>query len=160
MKGTVLVVDEDVNAQIIAETLLLVRGFDVRIATDVTEAVAILAHQAVCVMIVDMSRPRMNGFEGVQRLRAAGETLPIPPRLVVVTDQREPKLKRFARRVGADAVLRKPMNPGVFLALVDALWTEQHRRSMSPARQTVRRTLLDGFLQRFHGSRAQLEPVR
>jgi CheY-like chemotaxis protein len=119
MHGSVLIVDEDVNAQIIAQTLLRLRGLDVQIATDLAEAAEVLAHGKVGVMVVDINGSSMNGVEGLYRLRVAAQALPIPPRLVVMTDRREPELDRFARRLGAHAVLRKPLVPGLFIAMVE-----------------------------------------
>jgi CheY-like chemotaxis protein len=121
MNGTVLIIDEDVNAQIIAETLLRLRGLDVHIATDAAEAGEILAHEEVGVVVMDINGAGMNGFEVLHRLRAAAQALAIPPRLVVTTDRREPELEGFARRLGANAVLRKPMNHGQFIATVEEL---------------------------------------
>jgi DNA-binding response OmpR family regulator len=121
MNGTVLIVDEDVNAQIIAETLLRLRGLDVQIARDSAEAGEILARQDVCVMVVDINGSSMNGFEGLHRLCVVAETLPIQPRLAVITDRCEPELELFAQRLGVNAVLRKPMNPGQFISTVEGL---------------------------------------
>lgn len=121
MNRTVLIIDEDVNAQIIAETLLRLRGLGVHIATYPAEAGEILAHEEVGVVVMDINGAGMNGFEVLHRLRVAAQTLPIPPRLVVVTDRHEPELERIARRLGADAVLRKPMNHGQFIATVEEL---------------------------------------
>lgn len=121
MNGTVLIIDEDVNAQIIAETLLRLRGLDVHIATDPAEAGEVFAHEEVGVVVMDINGAGINGFEVLHRLRVAAQALPIPPRLVVVTDRREPELERFTRRLGVDAVLRKPMNHRQFIATVEEL---------------------------------------
>jgi hypothetical protein len=48
----------------------------------------------------------------------------------VITDKRELELERFARRLRADAVLRKPLDPGQFISTVEALLESaalQHR---------------------------------
>jgi CheY-like chemotaxis protein len=121
MNGTVLIIDEDVNAQIIAETLLRLRGLGVHIATDPTEAGEILSREEVGVVVMDIDGAGMNGFEILHRLRVAAQALPIPPRLVMVTDQREPELEGFARRLGVAAVLRKPMNHRQFITTVEEL---------------------------------------
>ena len=121
MNGTVLIIDEDVNAQIIAETLLRLRGLDVHVATDPAEADEILAHEEVGVVVMDINAAGMSGFEVFHRLRVAAQALTTPPRLVVVTERREPELERLARRLGVAAVLRKPMNHRQFIATVEGL---------------------------------------
>ena len=118
MNRTVLIVDEDVNLQIIAETLLRLRDLDVSVATGAGEASQILENGDVGVAVVDLNVRGMNSFELLRRLR--DESIP-DLRIVVMTDRREPEWERFARRHGADAVLRKPLDPGQFISTVEAL---------------------------------------
>ncbi len=118
MNRTVLIVDEDVNLQIIAETLLRLRDLDVRVATGAIDAGEILANGDVGVAVVDLNFRGTNTLELLRRLRDGS----IPDlRIVAMTDRREPEMERFARRQGADAVLRKPLDPGQFISTVEAL---------------------------------------
>jgi DNA-binding response OmpR family regulator len=121
MGNAVLIVDDDVNAQIIAETLLRLRGFAVRVASETADAVDRIANTDVGVVLVDLNMPGMNGFEGLRRLRAAAGALATPPRIIVMTDRQAPEVDRFAQRIGADAVLRKPLAPGQLIATVERL---------------------------------------
>jgi CheY-like chemotaxis protein len=121
MNHTVLIVDDDVNARIIAETLLELRGLRVRLATDGTEACEMVRREGAAVVVVNLSLPGMNGFEVLRRLRGRFETLRLPaqPRIVVTSDREEPEVERFALRLGADAFLRKPVAPNRFIAIVE-----------------------------------------
>ena len=121
MNSAVLIVDDDVNAQIIIETLLRLRGLAVRVTTDPADAANIIAGGAVGVVVVDLNMPGMNGFEGLRRLRAAAGGLAVPPRILVMTDRRAPEVERFSQRIGADAVLHKPMDPGRLITTVERL---------------------------------------
>ncbi|MFI5397674.1 MAG: response regulator [Candidatus Binatia bacterium] len=123
MSRTVLVADEDVNAQIIAETLLRLRGLDVRLAGDGAEACEIVRYEDIAVVVLDLDLPRMNGFELLRRLRGRFGPLPLPtkPRLLAVTNRQEPEVECLALRLGADAVLRKPLAPGPFIETVEEL---------------------------------------
>ncbi len=121
MGSAVLIVDDDVNAQIITETLLRLRGLDVRITPDTADAVSMVARGDVGVVVVNLNTSGMNGFEGLRRLRAASEALTTPTRIVVVTDRRAPEVERFSQRSGADAVLRRPTEPGRLIATVEGL---------------------------------------
>jgi CheY-like chemotaxis protein len=120
---TVLIADDDVNAQIIAETLLSLRGFHVRRAADGTEACDIVREEEIAVVVLDLSLPGMNGFELLRRLR--GRFGPLPPgstpRILAVTSRGDPEVERFARRLGADAFLRKPLVPLRFVTAVEQL---------------------------------------
>ncbi len=121
MDRTVLVADADVNAQVIAKTLLQLRGLDIRVTDDGTSACEIVRNDHICTLVLDLSLPRLNGFEVLRRLRGQPGRLATTPRILVVTDRQEPEVERFVRRLGADAFLRKPMNPRRFIAAVEQL---------------------------------------
>lgn len=123
MERTVLIADDDVNAQIIAETLLRLRGLQVRRAVDGAEACDIVRHEDVAVVVLDLNLPGMNGFELLRRLqgRFGAPPLPTNPRILVVADRQEPEVERFVTRLGADAFLRKPLAPAQFLKTVEEL---------------------------------------
>jgi CheY-like chemotaxis protein len=121
--GTVVIVDEDVNARIIAETLLQVRGFDVRTAADGTEACEIVRREGAAVVVIDLGCPSTNGLEAIRKLCGRFEALPLPaqPRIVALSNSDAPDLERFALHLGADVLLRKPVAPAQFLTTVEHL---------------------------------------
>ncbi len=123
MDGTVLIADDDVNAQIIAETLLRLRGLQVRRAGDSTAACDVVAREPVGVLVLDLSLPGMDTFELLRRLRARSGAggLGAPARILAVTDRQEPEVERFALRLGADAFLRKPLGMAQFIRTVERL---------------------------------------
>ena len=137
MSNTVLIVGEDVNAQIIAETLLRLRGLDVWVTADIAEAGAIMEKKDIGVVVLDLSAGMHGGFEVLRRLRDRAEALPMvtEPRIVVVTDRQEPEVERFAQRWRADAFLRKPLEPGRFIATVERLMAEPPQRVLNAAAQ-------------------------
>lgn len=112
--GSVLVVDEDVNARIIAETLLRLRGLQVRSAADRAEAGALTGEQAVDVVLLDV-----NGLEMLAHLRRMAPAT--RPRVVVMAERPAADSERFALRAGADAYLRKPMAPSELIRTVERL---------------------------------------
>ncbi len=122
MDRAVLVADADVNAQVIATTLLQLRGLDIRVTDDGISACEIVRSDSICALVLDLNLPRLNGFEVLRRLRGqSGAHLATTPRILVVTDRQEPEVERFVRRLGADAFMRKPMNPRRFIAAVEQL---------------------------------------
>ena len=123
MKNSVLIVDADANARIIAETLLRLRGLTVRSAGDGPEACDIVQRHDVAVVVLDLNLPGMNGFEVIRRLRSRFATprLSVAPHVMVVTSRSEPEVEQFALRLGADAFLRKPVEPRAFIATVERL---------------------------------------
>ena len=131
MKATVIIVDEDVNARIIAETLLEVRGIHVRTAGDGTEACEIVRLEGAALVVVDLSSPGTNGLEAIRKLCGRFEALPLPaqPRIMVLTNSDAPELDRFALQLGADVLLRKPVPPAQFVLTVERLMQLPRLRS-------------------------------
>ena len=137
VNSTVLIVDEDVNARIIAETLLRVRGLEVRCADDTAGVYQIVEHEDVAVVVLDLSLSGNVGLEVFRRLRSRSG---VPrwsrePRVVVVSSRQEPEVELFARRLGADAFLRKPLEPGEFISTVEHLALGAPLRSAGAARR-------------------------
>ncbi|HVN83755.1 MAG TPA: response regulator [Candidatus Binatia bacterium] len=127
MTESVLIVDDHVNARIIAQALLESRGMKVCTAIDGHDACEVLQRAdttiAVVVMSLDLSTQGLNGWELLRRLRGRLEGPPLRthPRIVVVTSRSEPETERFARRLGADAFLRAPYPPRDFVLTVEQL---------------------------------------
>jgi DNA-binding response OmpR family regulator len=123
VQPTVLVADEDVNFQIIVDTLLTLRGFQVRRASDAAEAEALVRQEPVAVVVLGQGLPGMNGFDFLRRLSGRSKPLPLPtqPRLVVITSHGAHPFDRFALHLGADAVLHKPFAPGDFIHTIEQL---------------------------------------
>ncbi len=126
---TVLVVDDNVNDRIIAETLLQARGFRVLTAEDGAEARDIVDREAVAVVVTELALPGINGWQLVRWLRGRFEPFPLQqqPRIVVVSGQLEAGTERFMHRLGVDAVLQKPVPAGAFLETVDRLAAQGQR---------------------------------
>lgn len=123
MKGKILIVDDDVNAQIIAETLLQTRGWQVRAVSDGTEALEVFRHDPADVVVLELALPGMNGLELIRHLRGRFQPLPpsSAPRIVVVSGESDPATHAFALRLGADAWLKKPVAPVQFVRQVEEL---------------------------------------
>lgn len=141
MSGTVLIVDDDVNARIIAETLLRLRGLQVLRADDGAEACERVCRGDIAVVVLELHLPGMNGFDVLRRLRGQSGSLQQPPalRILAVTSRREPEVERFALHLGADAFLQKPLAPGRFIRTVEELL--QNSAPQAAVAATTRRHL-------------------
>jgi DNA-binding response OmpR family regulator len=114
MKGIVLIVDDDVNTRVIAETLLSTKGFEVRWAADAAQALAVLANGGADVTVLDLTLSSKNDWEVIRSLRREGAS-PI----VIMTDRPDPELSRFSLHAGAHAFLRKPLAPTDFVHAIE-----------------------------------------
>ena len=121
VKDTVLIVDDDTRARHAAETLLRSRGLQARAAHDATEACDIICCEGVAVVVLDPVSPGMRGFELLRRIHGRFETrtLPMQPRVVIVTESVEAEVERSVRQMGADVILRKPLLPAQFIAAIE-----------------------------------------
>jgi len=95
----------------------------VQVASDPLDAHAVLLRGHVGVMVVDLDGFGVGGCEILRQLCGTAQRLPISPRLVVITDRRDPREELFARHLGANAILGKPLDARQFCATVDADWT-------------------------------------
>jgi len=118
MRDTVLIVNENANARIIAEALLQARGIAARGAEDALEAVEALdGDRSVGILLLDLDEmsPGRSGWELLRYLRR----LASPPRVVVQSERVEAETENFARRLGAEAFLHKPLRPDELLDTID-----------------------------------------
>jgi CheY-like chemotaxis protein len=122
MRNSVLIVDEDVNARILAATLLRIRGLHVLAARDGTEACDVVRCEGAAVVVVGLQNCDVGSLELLHILRGQFESFPLPtPRIVVMAGRCEPEAERNALRSSADVFLRKPPEPTQFTAIVERL---------------------------------------
>ena len=113
----ILVLDDD--ALILAQVLdaLATSKFGVVTASSAAQALTLLAEQPPFDLILaDLQRPGMDGFEFRRRLRANPRTAEIPFCFLTASVRNEDK--NMARQLGARAFLRKPVNAARILAFV------------------------------------------
>lgn len=115
----VLVVDDEPSARLLVRTLLEKRGFDTLEASDGLEALEVMRqHDHIGLAVVDLNMPRMDGLELIWELRDAGAWANLP--VIVVTGEKDEILETQIMEEGADDYIRKPVDPRLFLARVEA----------------------------------------
>lgn len=102
---TVLIVDDDPNAQRLYRHYLQAEEYDVRVATDAHSAWATLQAERPDAIILDVLMPQEDGWNVLQRLRTQPETRGIPVLICSVLSQ-----PQLALALGADQVLQKPVD--------------------------------------------------
>ena len=109
LAGTVLVVEDNPVNRIIAEEMLESLGLDCIEAQDGVEALDVLSHRSVDLVLMDCQMPVMDGYTATQHIRARELTqrLPRTP-IVALTANAYEEDAAHALEVGMDAHLAKP----------------------------------------------------
>lgn len=116
---SVLVVDDEESARVLVRSLLEKRGFATVEASDGLEALDVIRRREdVALAVVDLNMPRMDGLELMWRLRDAREWAGLP--VIIVTGDNDEILETQIMEEGADDYIRKPVDPRLFLARVEA----------------------------------------
>lgn len=119
VRGRVLVVDDDeIIRRLIAANLTL-EGFDVATAVDGQDCLDKAMAIAPDVITLDVTMPRLDGWETVIRLRQCPDTSNI--KLVLITARGKEGDRTRPRQVGADAYLTKPFDVGEMISVVRKL---------------------------------------
>jgi CheY-like chemotaxis protein len=117
--GRVLVVDDDeVIRRLIAANLTL-EGFDVATAVDGQDCLEKATAIAPDVITLDVTMPRLDGWETAFRLRNCPDTSHIKVVLITARDQAANPTRH--RHADADAYLTKPFDPGEMIRVVREL---------------------------------------
>ncbi len=113
----ILVVEDDRNLNKLICAVLKQNGYHVFRAEDGEEALFLLSHEHIDLVVSDIMMPNMNGFRLTEELRKAGYNLPIL--MVTVKDSFEDKQRSFLS--GADDYMVKPIDLNEMILRVGAL---------------------------------------
>jgi CheY-like chemotaxis protein len=105
----VLLVEDNEDNLVVYRTILEHVGFIVIEARDGEEGVSRARSERPDIILMDISIPKMDGWEATQRLKADGETAAIPIIALTAHALEEDRLK--AMRAGCDGYLAKPVEP-------------------------------------------------
>ncbi len=113
----ILLVEDNPDYRKLIRIHLTRAGYQVTEAADGIDALQILDHTHIHLMIADVMMPRMDGFTLTELVRSSNPTLPIL--LVTAKDSLEDKREGF--RGGADDYMTKPIDMEELLLRIEAL---------------------------------------
>ena len=116
MHKVLLVEDNAENCDALSRRLQR-RGYDVIIATDGKQGVAMAQAEAPDVILLDISLPEMDGWEVTERLKADQATRPIP--VIALTAHAMVSDRVGALRAGCDDYDTKPIDIGRLLSKIE-----------------------------------------
>jgi len=124
---TILVVDDEpVNLELV-RILLTLEGYDIRLATDAMEALAVLRTCRPRLILIDLQMPGMDGLELTRRLKSD----PAHRHAVVIalTASAMKGDEQRALAAGCDGYIAKPLEPSTFPSTVAHYLDASHARS-------------------------------
>ena len=118
-RGTVLLVEDNEDNQIIVDAMLSHAGYRVLIATSGDAGVALARSAAPDVVLMDIALPGLDGWEATRRLKGDAATSRIP--VVALTAHAMVHDRERALALGFDGYLAKPIEPREVLAEVERI---------------------------------------
>ena len=113
----VLVMEDNLSNQTLVSKLLNVVGISkIDMAADGIEGLQKVVQNRPDLIILDITMPRMNGYEVLHHLKSTPVTKDIPVLIQTASDTRETRDKTFSS--GATDFISKPINPLEFFARV------------------------------------------
>jgi CheY-like chemotaxis protein len=123
MVRTVLIVeDSDTSADTLEIALLSLPNVCVAHAPTGRKALQLIQKERVAAIITDLQMPHMDGFELIERVRAAAGAAHVP--IIVVSGDSDPATPEKVRRLGADAYFAKPYSPAAVREMLERLLHE------------------------------------
>ena len=118
MPKILLVEDNEMNRDMLSRRLKR-KGYDVAIAIDGAQGVAMVASEAPDLVLMDMSLPIMDGWEATRQLRANPQTQQLP--IIALTAHAMSGDREKALSAGCDDYDTKPIELQRLLNKIEAL---------------------------------------
>src|ERR671923_780316 len=122
---SVLVVEDEASIASFVSLYLRNAGYEVRTATNGTDALASVQSQQPSLIVLDLMLPDIDGIEICRRIRQKSD---VP--ILMLTARDEDVDKIIGLEVGADDYMTKPFNPRELVARVKSIL-----RRTTPARR-------------------------
>ena len=114
----ILLVDDDTEITESMRLTLESRGYQVFIAADGNQGLALAEEESPDLVILDMMMPKRSGFLVLEKLR---RTLLVPIRVIMITANEGNRHKAYAETLGVDDYIRKPFPMDRLLESVERL---------------------------------------
>jgi two-component system, cell cycle response regulator DivK len=118
MAKILLVEDNEMNRDMLSRRLIR-RGYEVALALDGEQGLAMARTEAPALILMDMSLPGMDGWEATRQLKAASETSAIP--VIALTAHAMAGDREKAIAAGCDDFDTKPVDLERLLQKIEAL---------------------------------------
>ena len=114
----ILLVDDDLEIIESIKVALQAKGYEILIARDGNQGLAMAERENPSLVILDMMMPKRSGFLVLEKLR---RTQKDPMRVIMITANEGSRHKAYAEMLGVDDYLRKPFAMDRLLESVERL---------------------------------------
>lgn len=114
----ILLVDDDAEIVESMRTVLESRGYQILVARDGNQGLALAEGEEPDLVVLDMMMPKRSGFLVLEKLR---RSRPNPMRVIMITANEGSRHKAYAEMLGVDDYIRKPFAMDRLLESVDRL---------------------------------------
>jgi DNA-binding response OmpR family regulator len=104
-KKRILLVDDDYEIIESMKIVLESKGYEILIARDGNQGLAMAERENPDLVILDMMMPKRSGFLVLEKLR---RSRPVPMKVVMITANEGSRHKAYAEMLGVDDYIRKP----------------------------------------------------
>src|SRR5208283_3914958 len=101
----ILLVDDDREIVESMRIALEAAGYDILVARDGNQGLALADRENPDLVILDMMMPKRSGFLVLEKIR---RTQPVPLRIIMITANEGNRHKAYAEMLGVDDYIRKP----------------------------------------------------
>ncbi|MBN2372270.1 response regulator [bacterium] len=124
----IIVVDDNKDMVYLYRKILKDQGYQVGSAENGLDGIQLILKELPDLVLLDLSMPKMDGYQVCKRLKNIEETKTIP--VIMVTCRGNTRDKIYGLELGADDYIKKPVNNEVLLARVKSLlkMKEMHER--------------------------------
>jgi len=105
VRKKILLVDDDREIVESMRIALDAAGYEVIVARDGNQGLAMAEREDPDLVILDMMMPKRSGFLVLEKLR---RTRPVPLRVIMITANEGSRHKAYAEMLGVDDYIRKP----------------------------------------------------
>lgn len=124
----ILLVDDDIEFSELLSTYLAGEGFDVIMAHNGNEAIALTQTSLFDICLLDIMMPKLDGIETLKLLRQSHPNLPI----IMLTAKSEPIDRILGLELGADDYIAKPPEPRELLARIKVVLRRAYHATTVP----------------------------
>lgn len=132
----VLVVEDESSISQLLRIVLETEGHEVLTADDGSRGLAMATRRSPDVILLDVMMPYMDGFAVLEALREDERTVTIP--VIMLSAIQKESVEERCYRLGAQAFIRKPFDPGILLGTIEEVMAAPLRLSTEQASRQPR----------------------